>query len=129
MSASEHHAPEGGLVTFVNRFTVHTSPEEFERIFAETSGFMARQDGFLDYTLLRHNQEDLSYINIAHWRDADSFRKAVTSPAFKPHVVALRAVSTSDPNLYIPRLAFSRETAGDNYEPNSGAAADLLRDH
>lgn len=100
------------MVTFVNRFTADTSPEEFERVFAKTSEFMARQDGFLSYALLRHIEEQHSYINIAHWRDAESFRKAITHPDFQSHAAALRTLSTSEPNLYTPRQAFSVETAG-----------------
>jgi deoxynogalonate / 12-deoxyaklanonic acid monooxygenase len=97
--------PSAG-VTFVNRFTVNAPPADFERIFAETSEFLARQDGFLGNTLLRHVEERHSYVNIAHWRDADCFRRALADPGFGPHAAALRAISTSEPNLYLPRRTF-----------------------
>ncbi|GAA2898784.1 hypothetical protein GCM10010517_64090 [Streptosporangium fragile] len=97
-------------VTFVNRFTVHASPEEFERVFAETSEFMAQQDGFLRHTLLRHTDDERSYVNIAQWRDAGAFRRAVAAPDFQPHAAALRALSTSEPNLYTPRRTVSAKT-------------------
>jgi monooxygenase len=98
-------------VTFINRFTVHGSPAEFERVFADTSAFMSRQDGFVAHTLLRHLQEPASYVNIAHWRDVPSFQRAVAQPAFQPHAAAIRALSTSEPNLYAPRWSVSAETA------------------
>ncbi|RAY12727.1 antibiotic biosynthesis monooxygenase [Actinomadura craniellae] len=106
-------ANTSGEVTFVNRFTVHASPEEFERVFAEVSEFMTRQDGFLRNTLLQHVDEPHSFINIAHWRDAASFRKALAHPAFKPHAMTLRGLSASEPNLYAPRRSFSAGPAGD----------------
>jgi deoxynogalonate / 12-deoxyaklanonic acid monooxygenase len=87
-------------VTFINRFTVHAAPEEFERTFAETSAFMATQDGYLGNTLLRHETDERSYVNIAIWRDADHFRQALEQPGFTPHARALRALSSSEPNLY-----------------------------
>ncbi|WP_344979354.1 antibiotic biosynthesis monooxygenase family protein [Streptosporangium fragile] len=94
----------------MNRFTVHASPEEFERVFAETSEFMAQQDGFLRHTLLRHTDDERSYVNIAQWRDAGAFRRAVAAPDFQPHAAALRALSTSEPNLYTPRRTVSAKT-------------------
>jgi monooxygenase len=95
-----------GTVTFVNRFTVSVAPAEFERVFAETSRFMAHQDGYLGNTLLRHMDREHSYVNIARWRDAGCFRKAVAHPAFAPHAAALRAISTSEPNLYTAAHTF-----------------------
>lgn len=92
------------MITFINRFTVHGAPEEFERVFASTSEFMARQPGFLDHTLLRHLDDRAAYVNIACWSDEKSLRRAVTRPEFAPHAAALRVLSTSEPNLYSPRL-------------------------
>ncbi|MFC9975258.1 antibiotic biosynthesis monooxygenase family protein [Spirillospora sp. NPDC127200] len=89
------------MVTFVNRFSLTAPPAEFERGFAGTSGFMAEQPGFVGYTLLRHTERPDSYVNIAVWRDAQSFRDAVTRPEFAPHAAALRSLSTSEPNLYV----------------------------
>ncbi|MGH3939779.1 MAG: antibiotic biosynthesis monooxygenase family protein [Pseudonocardiaceae bacterium] len=106
MQAQEHATidPAGSrAVTFINRFTLHASPEEFERVFAETSEFMADRPGFLNHTLLRHVDHENSYLNIARWRDLESFRGAVAHPDFQPHAAALRALSTSEPNLYTQR--------------------------
>lgn len=90
-------------VTFVNRFSLHGSPEEFERAFAETSAFMGSQPGFLFHALLRHEGKEDQYVNIALWRDAASLRAAVGNRDFQPHASALRALSTSEPNIYLPR--------------------------
>lgn len=102
MSARQLDATEGGMVTFVNRFTLNASVEEFERVFAETAAFMARQPGFVRHTLSRHVDRAYEYLNIAQWRDLESFRAAVKHPDFQPHATALRALSRSDPNLYRP---------------------------
>lgn len=91
-------------VTFINRFVVHTSDAEFEDVFASSSTFMAAQPGFVGHTLLRETDTAGRYVNIAHWVDEQSFRSAVASPEFGPHRQALRAVATSDPALYQPRL-------------------------
>ncbi|MGW6461278.1 antibiotic biosynthesis monooxygenase family protein [Streptomyces sp. NPDC055078] len=99
------------VVTFINRFTVHASPEEFERVFAETGQFLAGRDGFLRYALHRHAEDPTRYVNIAHWRDAAAFRTAVADPGFPPHAAAVRELSTSEPGLYLPRQFVSAERA------------------
>ncbi|MEW1545003.1 antibiotic biosynthesis monooxygenase family protein [Streptomyces tsukubensis] len=100
-----------GVVTFVNRFTVHASAEEFEKAFAETGRYLADRDGFLRYTLHRHAEDPTRWVNIAHWRDAAAFRAAVGSPSFAPHAAAVRRLGTSEPGLYIPRQYVSGEWA------------------
>jgi quinol monooxygenase YgiN len=97
------------VVTFINRFTVTGPAEEFERLFEDTSAFFRDRPGFLRHRLLRHTQQPGAYVNIAEWTDAAAFRAAVTHPDFAPHAAALRALSTSDPNLYAPVL--EREAA------------------
>lgn len=91
---------KGGPVTFVNRFTVHSSREEFEAVFAETAAFMAAQPGFVEHTLLVHTGSANAFINIAQWEDEQSFRAALAHPSFAEHAAALRALSTSEPDLY-----------------------------
>jgi monooxygenase len=110
MSSDEPKAAPGGPVTFVNKFTLRTSAEEFERIFVRTSEFMTGRPGFVQNTLLRHVDEEGSYLNIAQWRDVEAFRSAVTHPDFQPHAAELRAVSTSEPTLYRPRHTFTAES-------------------
>ena len=99
------------MITFVNTFQVHGAPEEFERVFAETSKFMAEQPGFLGYTLSRHLDEDKGdrYINVALWQDIEALRRAVAQPDFRPHADQIRARSTSVANLYAPCQTFSVE--------------------
>ncbi|MGQ0840961.1 antibiotic biosynthesis monooxygenase family protein [Actinokineospora sp.] len=105
-------APETGApVTFVNRFTLHAAPEEFERVFAESSRFMARQPGFLRHTLLRHTADGAAYLNIAEWADEESLRRAAAHPDFGPHASALRELCATEPNLYRPHLHCEPETA------------------
>lgn len=87
-------------VTFINRFTVHGSPEHFEQLFAGTVAFMAAQPGFIDHTLVRHLEQTDQYVNIARWQDEGSFRAALTHPDFAAHVRELRGVSASDPGLH-----------------------------
>lgn len=105
----QQHANEAA-VTFVNKFTVHASPDEFERIFLDTAEFLGKQPGFLRYTLLKHIDDQNSYMNIADWRDIESFRRALSQPGFTPHAEALRAVSTSEPNLYTFRQSFTSDS-------------------
>jgi monooxygenase len=102
MSAQEHGAAAGGAVTFINRFTVHAPPEVFERVFADTAQFMADQPGCLGFSLMRHIDRADSYVNIAHWVDAASLRRAVAQPAFRPHAAALQQISRSDSDLFLP---------------------------
>ncbi|MFF0885087.1 antibiotic biosynthesis monooxygenase family protein [Streptomyces sp. NPDC003456] len=97
------------MVTFINRFTVTGPPDEFERLFEETSAFFRDRPGFLRHRLVRHTEQPGSYVNIAEWADAESFRAAVTHPDFAPHAAALRALSTSVPHLYAPVM--EREAA------------------
>lgn len=91
-------------VTFINKFTLTCEPAEFEEAFARTAAFMAEQPGFLRHTLLRNKKDDRNYVNVAHWRDAASLRNAVARPEFGPHAAALRALCTSEPNLFEPRM-------------------------
>jgi heme-degrading monooxygenase HmoA len=100
---------EHNLTTFINTFTVISSPEEFERVFAEVSEFMAKQPGFVQYTLSRHVEADKSdrYVNVALWRDVESWQRAVAHPDFRPHAEQIRARATSVGDLYDQRQFFS----------------------
>ncbi len=104
MRSEEADPADGKTVTFVNTFTLHAPPEEFERAFAETSEFMVRQPGFLEHTLVRPLGRADVYINIAHWADPESFRNATRHEQFRPHAEALRALSTSSNHLCETRL-------------------------
>ncbi|MFD7627296.1 antibiotic biosynthesis monooxygenase family protein [Streptomyces sp. NPDC059851] len=90
------------MITFINRFTVTGPTEEFERAFDETSLFFTGQPGFIRHRLMRHTDDPHTYANLAEWEDEESFRKALQQPEFAAHRAALKALSTSDPNLYVP---------------------------
>lgn len=102
---------EHNLITFVNTFLVHGSPEEFERAFTQIAKFMADQPGFVQYTLSRHVDDDKQdrYVNVALWRDVESWERAVAHEDFQSHAEEIRARSTNESNLYAARQAFSVE--------------------
>jgi heme-degrading monooxygenase HmoA len=91
-------------VTLINRFAVHGDPVEFERAFAATSAFLTQQPGFVEHTLLRHGREPGCYVNVARWTSAADLRAATAHPGFTEHAEALRALATTDPQLFTPRL-------------------------
>ncbi|MEV6557651.1 antibiotic biosynthesis monooxygenase family protein [Nocardia sp. NPDC051756] len=97
-----------GVVTFVNTFTVTSDPQDFERVFADISEFMAAQPGFLQFTLSKHVDaaRGHEYVNIALWTDVQSWRDAIAAPGFADHAKEIRARATNVANLYEPRLEF-----------------------
>ncbi|MFJ3102616.1 antibiotic biosynthesis monooxygenase family protein [Streptomyces sp. NPDC086835] len=92
------------MITFINRFHVTGATEEFEAAFDATSAFFADRPGFLNHRLLQHVDEPHLYVNIADWKDEESFRAALAHPEFAAHRSRLRTLSSSDPNLYVPLL-------------------------
>ncbi|MGC4864910.1 antibiotic biosynthesis monooxygenase family protein [Micromonospora sp. DT53] len=102
-------ATGSGVVTFVNTFSVHGSPDDFERVFADISEFMASQPGFIQYTLSRHIDADKQnrFVNIALWTDVESWRNAITHPEFEAHAKEIRTRCTNEANMYTPRQSYS----------------------
>ncbi|MGW4438707.1 antibiotic biosynthesis monooxygenase family protein [Streptomyces sp. NPDC004596] len=92
------------MITFVNRFDVHGSPAEFERVFDRTSLFFSAQPGFLRHRLLRHADQPGKYVNVAEWESRTAFEQALRQPEFASHARDLRELSTSDPQLYVSAL-------------------------
>ncbi|GAA1427798.1 hypothetical protein GCM10009601_39620 [Streptomyces thermospinosisporus] len=92
------------MITLINRFEVTGAIEEFERAFDRTSAFFAAQPGFVRHRLLRPLDGQGHFVNVADWEDEPSFRRALEQPEFAEHRAALRALSTSDPQLYTPLL-------------------------
>ncbi|MFI0982681.1 antibiotic biosynthesis monooxygenase family protein [Streptomyces sp. NPDC021093] len=88
------------MITFVNTFEVHGTVAEFEEAFEKTSGFFSARPGFLNHRLLRHVDRPAQYVNVAEWESREHFEQALKHPDFVPHAKALRALSTSSPNLY-----------------------------
>ncbi|MFG3496475.1 antibiotic biosynthesis monooxygenase family protein [Streptomyces sp. NPDC047928] len=114
----------GPGVTFVNRFTLRGSAEDFETAFAATSEFMRRQPGFRWHTLLvpaHGGGEGPGYVNIAVWRDEASFRAALAHPGFAAHAAALRALSSSEPTLYRPRQSRVAPDLAAGSDPGEGS--------
>ncbi|MES9523799.1 antibiotic biosynthesis monooxygenase family protein [Streptomyces capoamus] len=124
MTDHQPDAKEAGAVTFVNTFTVHAEPEVFEREFARTSEFMARQPGFVRHTLSRHTERPGQYVNVAEWQDVASFRAAVSHADFQPHAGALRALSESRPELYRARLRRDGDSAPEGPGSDRATRAD-----
>jgi heme-degrading monooxygenase HmoA len=90
------------MMVFINRFEVHGSPADFERLFRDTSDFFRRQPGFLSFRLVRSIQHRNSYVNIAEWESADHLRQATSLPEFIEHSAALRAIATTSPDMHEP---------------------------
>ncbi|MFJ4961846.1 Antibiotic biosynthesis monooxygenase [Streptomyces sp. ADI96-02] len=90
-------------VTFVNRFTVSGSPQEFESAFARVAAFMKEQPGIVGYTLSQDVKDPQRYVNIARWENAGALRAAVGHPDFRNHVEEMRQLARSESDLYAER--------------------------
>jgi heme-degrading monooxygenase HmoA len=88
------------VIVFVNRFTVHGPPDEFERAFAETAAFFAGCPGFISHRLVRSTGDPRLYVNIAEWTDQGALRAATERPPFQEHAGRLRALASSDPQFF-----------------------------
>jgi long-chain acyl-CoA synthetase len=99
---SLHTRISGGstVVILLNKFTLTTAPEEFERIFAESSEFMKNQPGFISHTLVKSLQRPNVYVNIAHWESAEDHLRVVSSEGFREHISQLATVARAEPDLY-----------------------------
>ncbi|MBB5156852.1 antibiotic biosynthesis monooxygenase family protein [Saccharopolyspora phatthalungensis] len=84
------------MLIFVNLFRVHGGAGDFERCFAETSEFMMNKDGYLRHRLVKVNDGEPRYLNIAEWTDEDSLRAAVADPRFESHARALSERASSE---------------------------------
>jgi heme-degrading monooxygenase HmoA len=98
------------MVTLINSFTLRATPDEFERVFKESSEFMRQQPGFLSHCLVRSLTRPDVYVNIAEWESAEAHRSVVASEGFREHIRQLSTVAKADPDLY--SVAFS---AGDGH--------------
>lgn len=87
------------MVTLVNKFTVHGDPQEFERVWKESSEFMRRQPGFVNFHLVRSLSDPSVYINIAKWADAKSHQQVMAGQEFRSHIGALAALAKPEPYL------------------------------
>lgn len=88
------------MIILINRFTLHGSPEEFERVFKESAELLQRQPGFIHYRLVRSLFNPNIYTNIAQWEDRESHDRVIRSPEFGDHIKALGAVAAPGPELH-----------------------------
>ena len=78
MSSGERHT-----VVKINAITVpENSGDELARRFAARAGAVDNQDGFEGFELLRPTDDRLQWLVVTRWRDEESFKKWVSSPAF-----------------------------------------------
>lgn len=92
------------MIVLVNVFHVHGSPAEFEREFANVSECMSAQPGFLHHRLLRAQDADTSYVNVAEWQDEQSLRDALARPEVIERLRPLAAFATARPTVCRPVL-------------------------
>jgi heme-degrading monooxygenase HmoA len=70
-------------VVKINAITVHEgSGDELARRFAQRAGAVDDADGFEGFELLRPTDERQTWLVVTRWRDDESFRAWVASPAF-----------------------------------------------
>lgn len=94
--------PDGGPVVLINAFEL--PPEESNKRFLAawrpSRDFMAERAGFLDTVLHRSLEPDAEFrfVNLAGWRNPDSFRFAIEDPGFRE--ASVRIPGRSHPGLY-----------------------------
>ncbi|HWB38516.1 MAG TPA: AMP-binding protein, partial [Rugosimonospora sp.] len=89
------------MVTFINQLTVTGSAEEFEKISARMSEFMASRPGYLNHRLLRSLRAPESYVEIAEWENPEAHQAAVRSDEFQALISELgRVVAKPTPGLF-----------------------------
>ncbi len=67
----------------INAITVPAdSGDELARRFAARAGAVDNQDGFEGFELLQPTDERTTWLVVTRWRDEESFRAWVSSPAF-----------------------------------------------
>lgn len=90
------------VLVLINRFTVTGSSEEFVKVFTDTAVFMRNRPGFLGNRLLRSEQDESVYVNIAEWADRESLLSAASSPEMAAHREEIRQFATPDPQMFSP---------------------------
>lgn len=94
------------MITFVTKFTLKGDDSaEFERLFNEHAAFMADQNGFVDFQLVRSASNPKSYVNIGRWQDIVAHRAVVNSELFRSHVMAMAPLVEVEADLFHPVTA------------------------
>jgi long-chain acyl-CoA synthetase len=87
------------MALLVNKFTVTGNPDEFERIWTDSSEFMRHQPGFVSFRLVRSVSQPGVYFNIAEWADVAAHERVVRSPAFQSHITELARLAKPEPSM------------------------------
>jgi heme-degrading monooxygenase HmoA len=73
----------GMTVIKINAITVSSdSGDELARRFAARAGAVDNQDGFEGFELLQPTDERTTWLVVTRWRDEESFKAWMSSPAF-----------------------------------------------
>jgi long-chain acyl-CoA synthetase len=92
---------EDTMVTLINQLTVVGDADEFEKVSARMSEFMAAQPGYRSHRLLRSLREPNVYVELAEWTDAEAHQTALRSDTFQGFIGELRAlVAKPTPGLF-----------------------------
>jgi len=97
----------------INAITVpEGAGDELARRFAARAGAVDNQDGFEGFELLRPTDERHQWLVVTRWRDEESFRSWVSSPAFAHgHAGADRPAPDGGP-VSVSSELWSYEVAG-----------------
>jgi len=105
----------GMTVIKINAITVAAdSGDELARRFAARAGAIDNQDGFEGFELLQPTDERTIWLVITRWRDEESFKAWVSSPAFAHghRSAAERAGERPPPPVGVHSELWSYEVAG-----------------
>jgi heme oxygenase (mycobilin-producing) len=102
-------------VVKINAITVPAdSGDELARRFAARAGAVDDQDGFEGFELLRPTDERTTWLVVTRWRDEESFRSWMASPAFGHghRSASERAGGASAPPVGVHSELWSFDVAG-----------------
>jgi heme-degrading monooxygenase HmoA len=106
---------DGMTVIKINAITVAAdSGDELAKRFAARAGAIDDQDGFEGFELLQPTDERTTWLVITRWRDEESFKAWVSSPAFGHghRSAAERAGGQAPPPVGVHSELWSYEIAG-----------------
>ncbi|MBD0745896.1 hypothetical protein BG418_30135 [Streptomyces sp. CBMA152] len=90
------------MIILVNVFEVRGSVSDFEHAFAAVSECLRAQPGFHHHRLLRSQDAESTYINVAEWEDEQSLNDALARPEVIEHLRPLAALATGAPTICRP---------------------------
>lgn len=91
-------ADDQRMVVYVNKLTLTGPADDLERIYRTVADFFGTQPGLIRFQLVRSTRQPEVYINIAEWRDEDSFRRAVAELRARG-LARVRSVADGDSHL------------------------------